>query len=502
MDFKNILLFFIYALVPVTSYSAALPFSITATNAGPSPFISDLVLSSSNISTLKQITFTIAPKFGSHTRPVSASYSIAYLQSRGYLCGSIAYLRSQGNLVNSVLTVPIFGLYQNFTNSVQLNWIQKNGVKLSTNVIIPTQAYTSDDTHTHPIILKSRNVNTTLSYDYMLIKNWNAGNTPVVMDTDGEIRWTGTAGVGTHSALLYKNGIYISDNGTSLIRQEWDGAYSKVEDYSEIGVTDTEHHNFDYGKNGMILDVNTTGTTECVNIEVGSNGVLLNEFNFAAIVRDALLEGGEDSDAVNAFIGSPSKDWFHNNAIAYNKNDDSIISSSRENFVICVDYSTRKIKWILGDNTKAWYVNFQALRKYALRLPSGSLPPIGQHAVSITSDGGLLLFDDGYGGFSNSPGGTTRDYSAPRKYSIDLARMTATEVWHYYANPPIWSSICSSVYEDSPNNYLIDYANESGGPELRGLDSTGNLVFDFQYSGDITCGWNAMPIHMENITFP
>ena len=170
--------------------------------------------------------------------------------------------------------------------------------------------------------------------------------------------------------------------------------------------------------------------------------------------------------------------------------------------MICVDYSTRKIKWILGDTTKAWYQNFQSLRKYTLTLPAGSLPPIGQHAVSITSDGGLLLFDDGYGAFNNSPGGLTRDYSAPRKYSIDQKKMKATEVWHYYANPSIWSPICSSVYEDAPNNYLIDYAAESGGPELRGLDSSGNLVFDFKYSSDFSGGWNAMPIHMENIIFP
>jgi arylsulfate sulfotransferase len=497
MSIRFLLLISICTLM--TSYSAALPFTVTATNSGPTPFIRDLVLSSSNLSSLQGITFTIYPKRGSSTRAISASYSLNYLQSRGYINGN-------------QLTIPVFGLYQNYTNTIKISWIQKNSGKQnlmnqtinspSTNVIILNPAYTSDDSHTHPIVLKSRITNTTLSYDYILIKNWNTGNTPVVVDTDGEVRWVGTSGVGTHSALLYKNGIYISDNGSSLIRQEWDGAFTTIENYSEIGVTDTEHHNFDYGKFGMILDVNTTGTTECVNIEVGTNGVLLNEFNFAAIIRNALLEGGEDPGAVSAFIGSPSKDWFHNNAIAYNRNDDSIISSSRENFVICVDYNTRKIKWILGDTTKAWYQSFQALRKYALTLPSGSLPPIGQHSVSITSDGGLLLFDDGLGSFNNSPSGDTRSYSAPRKYTIDLSRMTAIEVWHYYANPSIWSSICSSVYEDAPNNYLIDYANESGGPELRGLDSKGTLVFDFQYAGNYTCGWNAMPIHMENITFP
>jgi hypothetical protein len=35
--------------------------------------------------------------------------------------------------------------------------------------------------------------------------------------------------------------------------------------------------------------------------------------------------------------------------------------SSRENFVIAIDYDSGNIKWILGDPTKHWY-EFQSLR--------------------------------------------------------------------------------------------------------------------------------------------
>ena len=32
-----------------------------------------------------------------------------------------------------------------------------------------------------------------------------------------------------------------------------------------------------------------------------------------------------------------------------------LIISSRENFVICLDYETGAIRWILGDETKKWF---------------------------------------------------------------------------------------------------------------------------------------------------
>src|SRR5207302_197418 len=102
---------------------------------------------------------------------------------------------------------------------------------------------------------------------------------------------------------------------------------------------------------------------------------------------------------------------------------------------------------------------FASLRQYALALgPPSTLPPIGQHSVSFTRDDNLLLFDDGRSSFNHIPAGADRTYSAPRKYRIDLRTRTATEVWNYEANQSFYSAICSSVYEDAPLNYLVDYA--------------------------------------------
>ena len=117
--------------------------------------------------------------------------------------------------------------------------------------------------------------------------------------------------------------------------------------------------------------------------------------------------------------------------------DDSLIVSSRENFLICIDYETGAIKWILGDPTKKWY-QFPSLRKFALTLAPGSLPPIGQHAPSITYDQNLLIFDNGQNSGFQVPQGEERSYSSPRKYKLDLNAKTATEVWNFELAQSVW----------------------------------------------------------------
>ena len=51
----------------------------------------------------------------------------------------------------------------------------------------------------------------------------------------------------------------------------------------------------------------------------------------------------------------------------------------------------------------------------------------------------------------------------PASIALDLLGNVATEVWNYPANQNIHCPFCSSIYEDQPFNYLIDYAFVNGG---------------------------------------
>src|SRR5207249_2368167 len=157
---------------------------------------------------------------------------------------------------------------------------------------------------------------------------------------------------------------------------------------------------------------------------------------------------------------------------------------------------------------KKWH-QFSSLAQFALALAPGSLPPIGQHAPSITYDQNLLILDNGQSSVFQVPPGVQRNYASPRKYSLDLVGKIATEVWNYPMDENILSPYCGSVYEDAPLNYLIDYAFVNGGTslpvfaELLGLNAAGEKIFYYQYPAT-NCGtiYRALPIHLENTKFP
>jgi arylsulfate sulfotransferase len=373
--------------------------------------------------------------------------------------------------------------------SGRFDHVRRFGIKIT------TPAY-DGGTYSNPTVIQPRLPGASLSYDFILLKAFADPITPIIIDTDAEIRWIGTAGVGAQNCMLFDNAFYVT-SGASLLRTEFDGVTTPVANYNAIGVTNF-HHNIDPGREGMILDVDTVEQTESVNLEVDGAGNVLRSWNLADVISAAMIAGGDDP---SQFVHPAPTDWFHNNACAYSSSDNSLIVSSRENFVIAIDYDSGNIKWILGDSTKHWY-QFPSLRQFALALAPGTLPPIGQHAVSMLGDK-LLLFDDGAGSNYQQPPGETRTYSAPRKYRIDLGAFQATETWHYYPDPSVYSPFCSSVYEDAPDNYLIDYT--LGGPNVYtgivGLDASGNVAFNYQYEIQDFCGtaWNAIQIHWEDV---
>ena len=465
--------------------------SIIGQQAGVTPFISILTLSISDASALKSIQFTIAPTPGSVTRPISATYLASYLAGRGYF-----------NSQTGQITVPIFGLYANYTNNVALTYAFNDGSSQQDSIVIPTSSYVDPCGFDNPIVLQARTQGTNLSYDYILIKSRCSANSPTIIDADGAIRWVGAQGVAGNSFTFFDNAIY--DAGVGLGRTELDGTYTVlVANYKAYGVNYV-NHNTDYGKYGMILDATTASYLESMDIEVDKAGNVLKVWNLAEIISAAMTAGGDDP---NQFIYPSPTDWFHDNSAAYRASDNSIIISSRENFLICLDYDTSAIKWILGDPTKKWY-QFPSLRKFALTVAPGGVPPIGQHAPSITQDDNLLVFDNGTASNTQTPAGASRNYTSPRKYQLDLHAKVATEVWNYTRNQSVQAGYCGSVYEDAALNYLVDYAYRhlSGTTvaEIVGLNAAGQTVFDYAYPTPSKCStaFNAIPLHLEQLVFP
>jgi hypothetical protein len=475
---------------------------VLANTAGPTPFISNVTITVSNPDALANVLFTVQPKANSLTRAVKANYKTDYLVKRGFY-----------NAQTGELTLPVFGLYANYQNTVSLTFFFSDHSSKATDVAITTAPY--DDggcTFNTPTVRQARSSTTDLSFDFILVASSCDTHQPTLLDTDGEIRWVGTYAsqkFQTHYQTQFAdNAIYLGDEA-KLIRIELDGAATEVADYTNDDVVSI-HHNIDFGKSGLLLGVDTADYIEAVVMEVDLAGNILHRWDFGDIISKAMIAGGDDPSGfvrkvVNGdySFSSPS-DWFHNNANAYRAADNSLIVSSRENFIIAVDYDTKAIKWILGDKTKDWYVNYPSLRQFALDLGPNTTAPTGEHAISISKSDGLLMMDNGTPSQHHVPAGPARN-AFVRQYRLDLQAKIATESYTYATG--LTTPFCSSVYEDAPHNYMLDYAvvggiNADTTARLLALTPTGEKVFEYSYpSGPCNVAYRSLPIHLERLQF-
>src|SRR5437763_15081578 len=220
--------------------------TITGHTAGATPFISNVSLEVSNTTVLKSIQFAIAPKPASVTRPLSGTYSNDYLVSRGF---------EQPPPATTVI-VPVYGLYAGYANTVTLTYRFLDGSSKQAVTSIATATFDDPCGYQNPTILQARTNDTDLSYDYIVVKGACSNFEPAIIDTDGRLRWVGTAGIAAGSVIFFDNAFYLG-HGHLLTRIELDGAFSQIADYSSLGIVNF-HHNIDRGKVGIILDVDTT----------------------------------------------------------------------------------------------------------------------------------------------------------------------------------------------------------------------------------------------------
>jgi hypothetical protein len=393
----------------------------------------------------------------------------------------------------------VFGLHAGTTNlvSVDLTYDDGSARTLWTSVaadpyVDPTGIYGA------PAILTARRAGDGLGFDYVWIKT--PLGPPVVLDTDGQIRWAIPPSSMTSVSSTEYDGALLVGSGIQLTRVEFDGASSTVP--VEEPRYSAFHHDMGPGKVGLLAMVDGTSTTgasriETILVELGLDGRVLREWDMAEIFRQEMTAAGDDpTDLVRDGV-----DWFHMNSAIYLPEDDSLLVSGRETFVVKLDYATGHVHWLFGDPTKHWYVNYPSLRRLAVTLPAG-LYPIGQHALSSPAPGELLLFNNGRNSLNQpagAPAGEDRPFSAVSRYRIDDALRTAEEIFSYDAGQSILSMFCSSVYEAQPGHYFVTYSMANGTrAKLVGLLPDGTRAFDFEFPTTFCrSGWNARPIALE-----
>src|SRR5438094_7114095 len=120
--------------------------TITGHAAGATPFISNLTLNVSDTTVLKSIQFAIDAKGGSVTRPLSGTYANDYLVSRGFE-------------PPPEIILPVYGLYDGFSNSVTLTYRFMDGSSKQANITITTATFDDPCGYKNPTVLKPRTNN-------------------------------------------------------------------------------------------------------------------------------------------------------------------------------------------------------------------------------------------------------------------------------------------------------------------------------------------------------
>jgi len=118
---------------------------ITGHTPDVTPFISKVTLEVSNTSVLKSIQFRVIPKPGSVTRPLSGTYANSYLVERGF-----------ENQQTGRIVLPVYGLYDGYSNTVTLTYRFMDGSSKQADTRIPTAVFNDPCGYKNPTSLQHR----------------------------------------------------------------------------------------------------------------------------------------------------------------------------------------------------------------------------------------------------------------------------------------------------------------------------------------------------------
>ena len=484
------------------------PFDTNFANSGAvgaNAHIGKVTVQSTALANVASFECTIQAKPGTYSAPVKITWSKNALTNRN--------LFSSGKV-----DLPVYGLYANYSNTISIKaTLNDNTVVNLSPVTIVTPVGPSTPFDAMTVINSKASTGRQLGYDFFLSRGtrWS----PIVLDTDGNVRWAYTYADGQvfggpfipESSAWYDNGFLVGGRDSlGMARIQLDGSfsYTATNGFASKNITNF-HHNMEKGKTGYLAlqDTSTDGYESDVIEFNPDTGAVIKSWDLKQILTNHITSNG---DTVKQFFSA--HDWFHVNSVAYDPYDNGLVVSSRENFVIKLDYDTGAIRWIFGDPGKYWYTDFPSLRAKALTLSAGGIYPLGQHAVSVPEAGKLLLFNNRTTSVNQPVGSESNGQtSLVSYYSIGNDNRSATEVWQFDHPLKVSASFCSSAYMASDKSMLVMYTGRyfvqspAPGKRFTGLDANRNIVFDYTFSdtgqGPCTESFNATPIDFGNLNF-
>lgn len=412
--------------------------------------------------------------------------------------------------------IPVLGLYENHDTRVTV--ALSNG---QSRIFTITSEPLPED------VCRCLNIQTSRDYfgnDFMFLTP--AGkNLPTAYDYRGNIRWLLTINTMFDIKRLANGNIMTGShrfcrmpyNATGLVELSLLG---KI--YKEFRMPGNYHHDHFEMEDGNILALTQDFTTDTVEDMIAlldrETGEVLRTWDYKDFLpQDVAGSGSQDAH-----------DWFHNNALWYDKRNNTItISGRHQDAVVNFDYDTSKLNWILGD-PEGWPQ--EMVDKYFFT-PVGDVENFDwqyeQHACVVCPDGDIMMFDNGqYRAKSKEKYIKNQDnFSRGVRYRIDTEKMEIEQVWQYgkELGQEFFSPyICNVEYYDE-GHYMVHsggigrengYASDSlgafldmkaPGVELRSItveEKDGVVLYEMEVEGNFYRAEKLPPYHDgENIAF-
>lgn len=323
---------------------------------------------------------------------------------------------------NTTHILPILGLYPDHDNDVEIFLSSKESKKLTISTSpLPEGVDVVRSIETKPEYMK----------DNMMFITPTATSLPLAVDHAGDCRWFLTKNF-TFNLMRAQNGNLIIGSDR-LMHPKYH--MSGVVEMDMLGKIYTE-----YCVNGCYHH-------DQIELEDGNLIILAQDFHSETIEDQAVLidrNTGEElkrwdfKDVIPQDVGQAghwyAKDWFHNNAVWYDKKTHSLSFSGRhQDVIINMDFETGKLNWILGD-PENWPA--ELVEKYFFT-PVGDTDNFDwqyeQHACLITPNGDVMCFDNG--NFrSKDPEKrilNKDNFSRGVRYRINTDDMTIEQVWQF-----------------------------------------------------------------------
>lgn len=386
--------------------------------------------------------------------------------------------------------VPVVGLYANTTNTVTLTVTLKSGEVLKKTLQLKTGALPKYVKNATVTVSKANKTKMAIGNNKLTVID-RTTKQPFAIDADGNVRWYST-NYSQHTIEQWTNGHFMmltkrkqsSEVYNDLIETDYLGRV--YQEYTFGGgssplKTTVIHHDLIELPNHNILATVSDGSTykEDTMVEIShKTGKIVSVIDLKKLLPKSMWSTFKK--------GSDGKvDWFHQNSIAYDKTDNSILISGRnQDMIMKIDYTTKKIKWIYSGKKKSSWP--KAYRKLILTPTSGTTITGGQHGLTLlssqsASSENIMLYDNNIA-VTNGNKSTSGQYSQAVKYHIDTTKMTIDQTWAYGKSlgKANFTRIIGYAEELSNGNVLIDFGMKNDGRESNVIevDEAGHQVFN------------------------